>query len=252
METATRPGRHTRPAAKRSLKSALWAPVALGEFLLAGYATTSTTALVLVVGGSIVTALCFLFPIAMMIMVFPATYRVLARRSRGCGNEHHRPAGDVGHRRRASVRPVAEPGVQAGPARHHHVRRHARCHRHRAPHQGDHRRDRAPLHPGDGRHLHRRRARPPGPRPLGDAGDARLVSGGRRRRDLLDPLAPSPARQPVRHAEELCGRAPHDELRDALHGRSGAWPCPAGSPSLWAVSCSPVWRPHNHAAPASH
>ena len=31
--------------------------------------------------------------------------------------------------------------------------------RHRAPHQGDDRRDRAPLHPGHGRHLHRRRAR---------------------------------------------------------------------------------------------
>ena len=74
MDTATRPGRHTRPSAKRSLKSALWAPVALGEFLLAGYATTSTTALVLVVGGAIVTVLCFLFPIAMMIMVFPATF----------------------------------------------------------------------------------------------------------------------------------------------------------------------------------
>jgi hypothetical protein len=74
METATRSGRHTRPAAKRSLKSALWAPVALGEFLLAGYAATSTTALVLVVGGAIVTAMCFLFPVAMMMMVFPATY----------------------------------------------------------------------------------------------------------------------------------------------------------------------------------
>jgi len=74
METATRPGRHARPSARRSIKRATWAPVALGQFLLAIYATTSTTALVLVVGSAIITALCFLFPIAMMIMVFPATY----------------------------------------------------------------------------------------------------------------------------------------------------------------------------------
>jgi hypothetical protein len=74
METATRPGRYTRPSAKRSLKSALWAPVALAEFLLAGYATTSATAMVLVVGGALATAACFLWPILMMAMVFPATY----------------------------------------------------------------------------------------------------------------------------------------------------------------------------------
>ena len=74
METATRSGRHTRPATRRSFKSALWAPVALVEFVLAGYATTSMTALVMVVGGAVVTVLCFLFPVAMMVMVFPATY----------------------------------------------------------------------------------------------------------------------------------------------------------------------------------
>lgn len=74
MEITTAAGRFARPKRARSRQRWLLAPLATAEFALGLYASGSIASAFLVVVGALAVVACFVWPVATMAIVFPASF----------------------------------------------------------------------------------------------------------------------------------------------------------------------------------